>query len=168
MPRRKKKSQAYVYTDTPEIQSLGAGFARQGYFRQGYGEAREFGNKLAMRATAVPADQKAQIAYLAGRYGAYGEPAGSFLQPITGVKLQKELGLSRHYLDKEFEKNIRQSPAGFQQSNINGLDVLRAYKHPQPPPIARAVTRRATSALSPPFTDAEMYTYLTRISGIAE
>ncbi len=85
MPRR-KKSQAYVYTDTPEIQNLAAGYARQGYFRQGYDEAREFGNKLAMRATVVPANKKAQIAYLAGRYGAYGETVGPFLQPITGGK----------------------------------------------------------------------------------
>ena len=97
MPRRQPVS--YVYTDTPEIQALGAGFARQGYFRQGYGEAREFGNALAMRSTAVPAGQKAQITYLAGRNGAYGEDAGKFLQPISGAKLQAELGLtSPHFL----------------------------------------------------------------------
>ena len=85
MPRRLPVS--YVYTDTPEIQALGAGFARQGYFRQGYGKAREFGNELAMRSTAVPAGQKAQIAFLAGRYGAYGEDAGKFLQPISGANV---------------------------------------------------------------------------------
>ena len=162
MPRRLPVS--YVYTDTPEIQALGAGFARQGYFRQGYSEAQEFGNKLAMRSTAVPAGQKAQIAFLAGRHGTYGEDAGQFLQPISGAKLQAELGLtSPYFLNKAFEENLRPSPKGFQQSKISGLDILRAYKHPKPPriDIGRAATRRATPAI---LTDAEMYAFLTRIT----
>ncbi len=86
-----------------------------------------------MKATAVPAGQKAQIAFLAGRYGEYGKPAGQFLQPVTGVKLQEKLGLtSSNFLKMAFEdnNNIRPSPSGFQRSNIQGLDVLRACKHP--------------------------------------
>ena len=139
MPPRRKKKAVYAWGDTPEIQALGAGFARQGYFNQGYGEARLFGNELAMRATAVPADQKAQIAFLAGRYGDHdGKPAGPFLQPVTGVNLQKELGLSRHYLDRAFEANITKHANGLQHSSIHGLDVLRAYKLPKAPPSLSA------------------------------
>jgi len=155
-PRRRDKrktTQAYEWGDTPEIQALGAGLARQAHFARGYGEARLFGNELAMRATAVPADEKAQIAFLAGRYGDYGETVGPFLQPVTGVNLQKELGLSRHYLDKEFKKNITKIANGIEHSSIHGLGVLRAYKIPQPPPPAAAVraakapfTRSATAA----------------------
>ena len=138
-----------VYSDTPELQALSKGYARQAHqaqFARGYGEARTFGNELAMRATAVPEGQKPQIAFLAGRYGAYGGEGGQFLQPLSGVKLQAELGLtSPHFLNKAFEANIRPSPKGFQQSNINGLDVLRAYKHPKPPPVGRP-----SAILSPP------------------
>ena len=138
-----------VYGDTDEIEALSTGLSRQAYFARGYGEARVYGNKLVMRATAVPEGEKAQIAFLAGRYGAYGDEGGQFLQPLTGVKLQAELGLtSPHFLNKAFEANIRPSPSGFQQSNINGLDVLRAYKHPKrpapsailSPPVGRSTT----------------------------
>ena len=126
------------YGDTPEIEALSTGYAREAHFARGYGEGRMFGNELVMRATAVPEGDKAQIAFLAGRYGAYGDEGGQFLQPLTGVKLQAELGLtSPHFLNKAFEVNIRPSPKGFQQSHINGLDVLRAYKQPKPPPVGR-------------------------------
>ena len=145
-----------VYSDTPELQALSKGYARQAHqaqFARGYGEARTFGNELAMRATAVPEGQKPQIAFLAGRYGAYGDEGGQFLQPLTGVKLQAELGLtSPHFLNKAFEANIRPSPKGFQQSNINGLDVLRAYKHPKPPPVGRP-----SAILSPPAVRSTTY-----------
>ena len=144
-----------VYSDTPELQVLSKGYARQAHqaqFARGYGEARAFGNKLVMRATAVPEGEKAQIAFLAGRYGAYGDEGGQFLQPLTGVKLQAELGLtSPHFLNKAFEANIRPSPSGFQQSNINGLDVLRAYKHPKPPPVG------PSAILSPPVGRSTTY-----------
>ena len=145
-----------VYSDTPELQALSKGYARQAHqthFARGYGEARMFGNELVMRATAVPEGDKAQIAFLAGRYGAYGDEGGQFLQPLTGVKLQAELGLtSPHFLNKAFEANIRPSPKGFQQSHINGLDVLRAYKHPKPPPVGRP-----SAILSPPARHSTTY-----------
>ena len=144
-----------VYSDTPELQALSKGYARQAHqthFARGYGEARMFGNELVMRATAVPEGDKAQIAFLAGRYGAYGDEGGQFLQPLTGVKLQAELGLtSPHFLNKAFEANIRPSPSGFQQSNINGLDMLRAYKHPKTPPVG------PSAILSPPVGRSTTY-----------
>ena len=154
MPRRggrKKETTHLVYGDTPEIEALSTGFARQAHFDRGYGEARRFGNELAMKATAVPADQKAQIAFLAGRYGDHGKPAGPFLQPVTGVNLQKELGLSRHYLDRAFEKNITKHDNGLQHSSIHGLNVLRAYKLPQTPPPTTAV--KASPKLKRAFND---------------
>ena len=131
-PRRKKKSapQTYASVDTPEIVALATGYARQGYYGEGYDRARVFGNELVMNATAVPAKQKAQIAFLAGRYG---ESAQPFLQPITGVNLQKELGLNRHYLDVAFDKNITKTTNGLQYSTVHGLDLMRAYKLPGAP-----------------------------------
>ena len=143
-----------VYGDTDEIEALSTGLSRQAYFARGYGEARVYGNKLVMRATAVPEGEKAQIAFLAGRYGAYGDEGGQFLQPLTGVKLQAELGLTNPYfLNKAFNdaNNTRPSPSGFQQSNINGLDVLRAYKHPKPPPVG------PSAILSPPVGRSTTY-----------
>ena len=74
MPRRggrKKETTHLVYGDTPEIEALSTGFARQAHFDRGYGDARLFANELAMKATAVPAGQKAQIAFLTGRYTNY-------------------------------------------------------------------------------------------------
>lgn len=137
------------YVDTPEIEALSTGFARERHFARGYGESRSFGNKLAMRATAVPEGDKAQVAYLAGRYGPHGEEGGQFLQSISGVNLQAELGLtSPYFLTKEFDANLRPSPNGFQLSNINGLDVFRAYKYPKPPPSA---------ILSPPIERSTTY-----------
>ena len=50
MPRRggrKNSAQAafLVYGDTPEIEALSTGFARQGYYNSGYEKARIFANK---------------------------------------------------------------------------------------------------------------------------
>jgi len=143
------------YVDTPEIEALSTGYARERHFARGYGESRAFGNKLAMRATAVPEGDKAQVAYLAGRYGPHGGEGGQFLQSISGVKLQAELGLtSPYFLTKAFDANLRPSPNGFQQSNINGLDVLRAYKHPKPPPVGRPAP---SAILSPPIERSTTY-----------
>ena len=128
MPRRKKT--LYVWGDSPEIQAVGAGFAQQAHYTRGHDKARVFGNELAMKATAVPAGQKSQIAFLAGRYGDHGEPAGPFLQPVTGKNLQKEIGLSRHYLNAACDKNISKTYDGLEYSNIHGLDLMRAYKIP--------------------------------------
>ena len=139
-----------VYGDTPEIEALSIGLSRQAHFARGYGEARMYGNELAMRATAVPACQKAQITFLAGRYGTYGHQAGKFLQPVSGVQLQEELGLtSPYFLNKAFNdaNNTRPAANGFEYSNIKGLDVMRAYKHSQAPPVGRPAT---ISTISPP------------------
>ena len=143
MPRRKKT--LYVWGDSPEIQAVGAGFAQQAHYTRGHDAARMFGNGLAMKATAVPADQKAQIAFLAGRYGDHGE--GAFLQPITGKNLQTELGLSRHYLNAAFQKNISKTDDGLEYSNIHGLDLMRAYKIPAAMKASPAAVKASPAAV---------------------
>ena len=128
----RKHNAGHLEVDTPEVLALGAGFARQAQFDLGYDDARLFGNKLAMRSTAVPEGEKAPMSFLASRYDY--SSSKPFLQPVTGVNLQKELGLSRHHLDTAFDKNITKSDKGFQHSSIHGLEMLRAYKYP---PAAR-------------------------------
>ena len=88
MPPRRKKNIHYIRGDTPEVLALGAGFARQAQFDLGYDDARVFGNKLAMRATAVPEGDKAPMSFLASRYD--DSSSKPFLQPVTGVHLQKD------------------------------------------------------------------------------
>ena len=75
-PRRKKKIQAYVWGDTPEIEALGAGFARQGYFMDGYEKARVFANQttsksLSARLKSDGTYAPARFAYATGVKEAY-------------------------------------------------------------------------------------------------
>jgi hypothetical protein len=135
MPRRKKKSQAYVWGDTPEIQALGAGFARQEYFMNGYGEAQGEANKFAIRSTAVPKDVKPQIAYLTPQYGKYGIAGGKFLQPITEPKVLEITGLTTsHYLGKAFLEGRTKLGAdqGYVHSLLQGptssIELFRAFR----------------------------------------
>ena len=138
MPRRKKKSQAYAWGDTPEIQALGAGFARQGYFMNGYGEAQGEANKFAIRSTAVVDGVKPQIAYLTQRLGQYGEAGGHFLSPITVPKVIKATGIAnRYYLDKAFEagRTGLGKEHGYDHSIVQGtkiaMPLIRAFRTPQ-------------------------------------
>ena len=94
MPPRRKKKTLYVWGDTPEIQALGAGFARQGYFMGGYDEARGEANKFAIRSTTIPKGVKSQIAFLTPQYGQYGIAGCKFLQPITEPKVLEITGLT--------------------------------------------------------------------------
>ena len=99
MPRRKKEP-----WDTPEIQALGAGFARQGYFRKGYGEAQGEANAFAINATAVVGKVKPQIAFLSAIHGNYGEAGGKFLQPISIPKVISATGIKNaYYVNQAFD-----------------------------------------------------------------
>ena len=58
MPRRggrKNSAQAayLVYGDTPEIEALSTGFARQGYYNSGYEKARVFANVTTSKSLAA-------------------------------------------------------------------------------------------------------------------
>ena len=104
MPRHRPVV-SYVYTDTPEIQALGAGFARQGYFNQGYGDAQGEANRFTIRATAVPQGKNPQFAFLAPQYGKFGEAGGPFLSPVSVSKVLALTGLSTpHHLNKMFDQ----------------------------------------------------------------
>ena len=72
-PRRKKKTapQAYASVDTPEIIALATGYARQGYHKSGYEQARRFANgitskSLAARAKPDGTHAPARFAYATG------------------------------------------------------------------------------------------------------
>ena len=137
MPRRKKKSQAYAWGDTPEIQALGAGFAREGYFMNGYGEAQGEANKFAIRSTAVPIGVKPQIAFLTPQYGQYGIAGGKFLQPFTEPKVLEITGLaSSHYFGKAFLEGRTELGAdhGYIHSLTRGptssIELIRAFRTP--------------------------------------
>ena len=135
-PRRKKKAAlAYVWGDTPEIQALGAGFAREGYFMNGYGEAQGEAIRFAIKSTAVPVNVKPQIAFLTPQYGKYGIAGGQFLQPITEPKVLEMTGLtSSHYLGKAFLEGRTKLGAdhGYVHSLTQGpassMELIRAFR----------------------------------------
>lgn len=133
MPRHRPVS--YVYTDTPEIQALGAGFARQGYFNQGYSDAQGEANIFTIRATAVPKDKTPQFAFLAPQYGKFGEAGGPFLSPISIPKVLALTGLtSPHHLNKMFDqgKTGLGLAKGYTHSKVQGptraIELLRAFR----------------------------------------
>ena len=137
MPPRRKKKAVYAWGDPPEIQALGAGFARQGYFMNGYGEAQGEANKFAIRSTAVPKNVKPQIAFLTPQYGQYGIAGGKFLQPITEPKVLEITGLtSSHYFGKAFLEG--RTKLGADQGYIHSLtrgptssiELIRAFRTP--------------------------------------
>jgi len=138
-PRRQRQRKTlYVWGDTPEIQALGAGFARQEYFMNGYGEAQGEANKFAIRSTAVPKDVKPQIAFLTPQYGKYGIAGGRFLQPITEPKVLEITGLtSSHYFGKAFLEGRTKLGAehGYVHSLTQGptgsIELIRAFRTPQ-------------------------------------
>ena len=71
MPRRggRKKETAQthlVYGDTPEIEALSTGFARQGYYNSGYEKARIFANVTTSKSLA--AQMKPDGSYAPARF----------------------------------------------------------------------------------------------------
>ena len=137
MPPRRKKKAVYAWGDTPEIQALGAGFARHGYLMNGYGEAQGEANKFAIRSTAVPKNVKPQIAFLTPQYGQYGIAGGKFLQPITEPKVLEITGLtSSHYFNKAFIEGRTKLGAdqGYVHSLTQGptssIELIRAFRTP--------------------------------------
>jgi hypothetical protein len=134
MPRHRPVS--YVYTDTPEIQALGAGFARQGYFNQGYGDAQGEANTFTIRSTAVPKGKNPQFAFLTPQYGKFGEAGGPFVSPVSVKKVLALTGLSTPYqLDKMFNqgKTGLGLVHGYTHSKVQGptgpaMELLRAFR----------------------------------------
>ena len=115
MPRRggrKNSAQAafLVYGDTPEIEALSTGFARQGYYNSGYEKARVFANvttssSLAARIKPDGTHAPARLAYATGMI----EPdlGGQFAVGISAKELAEELNFKTpRALQTAFEKNI--------------------------------------------------------------
>ena len=131
MPRRKKKSQAYVWGDTPEIQALGAGFARQGYFMDGYDEARLFANKTTAYGLSTRPDEKARYAYTVGVEQKPGR--GEFILGLSAKDTAQRLGYtSDRALRTAFEAASKlpsnSCMPGFTRANLNGQFVFKPLK----------------------------------------
>ena len=125
MPRRKKEP-----WDTPEIQALGAGFARQGYHNSGYEKARILANaatsqSLAARIKSDGTHAPARFAYATG----VREPdlGGLFAVGISASDLASELKFKdtrelRSVFDRSFKNPVR---------NVHGRDPVTSVQGTQ-------------------------------------
>jgi len=137
-PRRKKKtSQVHlVYGDTPEIEALATGFARQGYHHSGYEKARRFANEttrssLAARLKADGTHAPARFAYATG----VSEPdlEGLFAVGISASDLASDLKFKdARALRTAFENSFKNpvhgrdlSIPGTQLAIIEGMPVFK-------------------------------------------
>ena len=119
MPPRRKKKAVYVWGDTPEIEALGSGFARGGYYNSGYEKARLFANKttsssLAARIKPDGSHAPARFAYAIG----VKEPdlGGRFAVGTSAIGLASELKF----------KDARALQTAFNKSSknpVHGIDL---------------------------------------------
>ena len=131
MPPRRKKKAVYAWGDTPEIQALGAGFARQGYFMDGYGEARLFANKTTAYGLSTRPNENARYAYTVGVEERPGQV--EFILGLSAKDTALRLGYnSDRALRTAFEaasklpSNSRMT--GFTSANLNGQFVFKPLK----------------------------------------
>ena len=151
MPPRRKKKAVYVWGDTPEIQALGSGFAREGYYNSGYEKARIFANKttsssLAARIKPDGTYAPARFAYAIG----VKEPdlGGQFAVGTSASGLASDLKFKdARALQTAFDKSFKNpvpdlSMPGTQLAVLNGMPVFKfkevsavatPIKHPNPP-----------------------------------
>ena len=112
MPPRRKKKTLYVWADTPEIQAVGAGFAQEGFFKNGYEKARVFANVTTSNSLA--ARIKPDGTYLPARF-AY---ATGIVEPDMGGIFA--LGTSAKELAEELNfKNPRALQTAFDNSLLD-------------------------------------------------
>jgi len=137
MPRRggRKKETAQkhlVYGDTPEIEALSTGFARQGFFNSGYEKARIFANAttssyLAAKIKRDGTHAPARFAYATGIYEP--EKGGVFAVGTSAKDLAEELNfINTRALRTAFDKNILDpdpSMPGTNRALINGKPVFK-------------------------------------------
>ena len=133
-PRRKKKTalQTYASVDTPEIVALATGYARQGYYGEGYDRARLNANAITARALSVPdGTRNARYAYMTGIRGEHGR--GEFVVGITTPDVLKQYGIHNEAsLRKEFKNNIQPANPnmpGFKTSLVRGFPLMKTYHH---------------------------------------
>jgi hypothetical protein len=135
--KQRKTTQAYVWGDTPEIQALGAGFAQEGYFMEGYDRARRFANDTTAKALAAqPGVRNARYAYMVGVPGSVGR--GDFALGMTTPDVITAYGLdSETTLKQAFKQGLLPNDPlmpGFQRSIVNGRPLMKTYHYPSAPP----------------------------------
>jgi hypothetical protein len=133
-PRRKQRT---IWGDTPEIIALSTGFARQGYFMDGYDKARRFANDTTAKALAAqPGVRNARYAYMVGVPGEVGR--GEFALGMTTPDVISTYGLgNRKTLEREFSKGLLPDDPlmpGLQRSMVNGRPLMKTYHYPSAPP----------------------------------
>ena len=162
-PRRKKKTapQAYASVDTPEIIALATGYARQGYHKSGYEQARIFANgttskSLAARAKPDGTHAPARFAYAIGKI----EPdvGGIFAVGTSAKDLAVELNYKNpRALQTAFDKSILTpdpSMPGTKRALLNGKPVFKfqevaAAKAAQAPAAKALATARHAFRTTP-------------------
>ena len=118
-PRRKKKKtapQAYASVDTPEIIALATGYARQGYHKSGYEQARIFANRITSKSLAARAKPDgthapARFAYATGARDP--EMGGIFAMGTSASDLVSELRF----------KDARALRTAFDNSHVHPRDA---------------------------------------------
>ena len=165
MPPRRKKKTLYVWADTPEIQAVGAGFAQEGFFKNGYEKARVFANVTTSNSLA--ARIKPDGTYLPARF-AYAtgivEPdmGGIFALGTSAKELAEELNFKNpRALQTAFDNSlldIDPSMPGTTRALLSGKPVFKfkqvataglAARAPRATagPAARALRATASSAM---------------------
>ena len=141
--------------DTPEIEALSTGFARQGFFKQGYEKARIFANvttsqSLAARIKPDGTHAPARFAYATGIY----EPdmGGIFAVGTLAKDLAAELNFKdARALRTAFDKNILDpdpSMPGTNRALVNGKPVFKFREVAASAALAKAAQVPAAKALA--------------------
>ena len=177
MPPRKratgKKKAVYVWGDTPEIEALGAGFAREEHFFEGFNKARDFANTLATDSTAVAHGQHhAQMSWGLGKYHPE-VPSPPFFQAHTTDKILDSikhsyghlppgslpnymkkgiprLATTQSHLQTDFN-NTKVAHSGFEGANIWGELVLRQTPNQLPLALTTTPSKGPTPHPNSPF-----------------
>ena len=134
-PRRKKKTapQAYASVDTPEIIALATGYARQGYYKSGYEQARIFANgitskSLAARAKPDGSHAPARFAYATGvedpEMGGIFAVGTSASDLVSELKFKNDRAL-RTAFDNSYVHPRDASMQGTQLAVLKGMPVFK-------------------------------------------
>ena len=183
MPPRRKKKAVHVWGDTPEIQALGAGFAREEHFFEGFNKARNFANTLATDSTAVaPGQHHTQMSWGLGKYHPE-VPELTFFQAHTTDKILDTIKNSHRHIPRgalpSYRKygtprlattithlktdfnNTKVAHSGFEGANIWGELVLRQIPNQLPSGLPLALTttpiKPPASHPNPPFNNLPMW-----------
>ena len=119
------------YGDTPEIEALSTGFARQGYFMDGYDEARLFANKTTAYGLSTRPDEKARYAYTVGVEQKPGR--GEFILGLSAKDTAQRLGYTSDRALRTAFEAASKLPSnslmpGFTRANLNGQFVFKPLK----------------------------------------